>query len=156
MPIEKVEEEVQEEEVIEDDFEVLAWINEISIYGDVEIEFNKDLNTEQIDMSWFNDSLIQAYIEPANDFHLYQQFDLKQLNFTWSVTSFFSNKLFLKLNFTYPNWISSQDTQDSLIIFIKVVPELFQPQTIMRNLREELYLKLKLPIVRQMDKSNFN
>lgn len=70
LPILVVEEDDEEEEVIEEEFQIEAWIRDISMYGDVEIKFSQNLNEERIDMSWFNDSMINAYIEPANDFHL--------------------------------------------------------------------------------------
>ena len=57
-------------------------------------------------LSYFNSTTVDLYIKPAQDRHLYNNFDPDSLNFTWTPVDYGNNTLYIQLNFSDPLAIS--------------------------------------------------
>jgi len=87
----KVEIPVVEEIVVEEEIlltpNVSAKIESISTVGLMKIEFNASMQTG-FNLSLFNSSVMDLYIEPAYERHEEMGFRMETVNFTWKVVSF--------------------------------------------------------------------
>lgn len=68
---------------------VIAFIRSIDVFGEVTIEFNGNMRTTNpnVSVSEINSTIIDAYIQPENQWHLTKKnFNMSKLNFTWECT----------------------------------------------------------------------
>lgn len=56
------------------------------------------MNTN-LNISWFNSSNTQMYINPANNRQLDYEFDPATLNFTWAISAFTNETMYVNLVF---------------------------------------------------------
>jgi hypothetical protein len=81
---------------------VTAFIKSISIFGEMDLEFNASMNRD-FNVSLVNTSLVDMYIEP---YDRDEDFNMSLVNFTWKLVNTTSNHQFYKLNWTSPYDIS--------------------------------------------------
>ena len=98
-----VEEEV-EIEVYEPVFgpNVTAYIDKISIFGDMTIKFNASMFTT-FNFSMMNSSFIDLYIVP---FDPSEDFNFSTTNFTWNLTYYEVDEMIVKIDFDNSSAIS--------------------------------------------------
>ena len=144
---------LEPEEVInKDKKEVIctAKIEEIDQFGEVLILFNVNMKTEVVNITHLNDTIIDMYIEPYNNWTSWtSEFNLTTLNFTWNVTSYNGKKLFIKLNFYNPEVISPQEVFDNLVFHIKEKGTNFIAQRELVDIHDD-YTTLRHKVKRQM------
>jgi len=80
-------------------------------------------------LSWYNSSSVEIYVEPALKRHEESGFNISSLNFTWEVVKFSPEQLDLQLNFSEPIAISPLDIQDELVLRILDSSLFFSLQT---------------------------
>jgi hypothetical protein len=112
-----------------------ASIYSISAIGELIVRFSHQMNTD-LNLSLLNETMIQMYIEPAEDRHKTPGFDLTKLNFTWNATSFKGRDLVFSLNFTDPLSISPLADQDR---FVWVLNETYKDWFFSSELKKSLY-----------------
>ena len=118
----EVEEKLPVVEVQEEDDGVLvtAEIVSLSQRGRLTVEFNTEMSTEMIDLSWINSTILDMYIVPHKDWHLdYDDFNVSLLNFTWKTISFAGNRITFDLTFNSPPDISPKRIFDNLVWHVK-------------------------------------
>lgn len=65
------------------------------------------LDQKTANLSLINSTLIDMYIQPFEDWHLYEDgFNISLFNFTWKVISLEDDLMEIQLNFNHPNAIS--------------------------------------------------
>jgi hypothetical protein len=103
------------------DFVVSAMINEIDLFGHTVMSFNTMMKTEYINTSHINSTNVDIYVEPSNDWHLWDDtFDANStLNLTWVVDKYEAKQMDINVTFLNPLWISSKIDQDRLIIHVR-------------------------------------
>ena len=89
---------------------VTGKISKISNLGKMEIDFNQIMMTNTTDFNFTilnNKTLIEMYLNPANDWHLSKKdYNLSRLNFTWNCTSYEKKTMKFDLIFNNPIEIS--------------------------------------------------
>jgi hypothetical protein len=63
------------------DREISASIESISQFGMVVVSFGQ--NMRKINLQHLNQSVLDLYIQPYNNWHLYESFNISHLNFSW-------------------------------------------------------------------------
>ena len=71
----------------------------------MKVLFNESMFTT-FNLSLINMETVDIYVEPAQQRHKVESFDLSKVNLTWNVTSFDLDTLEIKLRFVSPNHIS--------------------------------------------------
>jgi len=115
---------------------VKASIYEITSLGVMTIKFNTPMKNETVNTTHINSTVVDIYIEPAEERHLAPGFDLSQLNFTWNVTEYADDELRIKLNFTKALSISPMLVQDRLIFHVKDKRDFFISSTYLDDLHD--------------------
>jgi hypothetical protein len=120
---------------------VTSFISSISVFGEMEVEFNGTMNTN-FSRSLMNISLVDMYIEPYNRNETY---NMSLLNFTWNLTQVFPSSFWFKLNFSHPYEISPFSEQDTLVMHIKNETQVFYSTEVRDNLHEStMIMRIKL------------
>ena len=97
-----------------------AYIKSISQLGEVEIKFSTNMRTENLNLTHINSTIVDAYIRPHDDWHLREEnFNLSTLNFTWNVTSYQNDTMWLQIVFNNPLQISPLGKQDFFVFHVK-------------------------------------
>ena len=92
-----------------------GYIQSVNSQGIVKIVFN-DIISQNLNISWINDTNTLMYVKPASNRHEFEDFSLSSVNFTWFVLSLIQDKIFVRLNFIQPLEISPLIQQDQLIV----------------------------------------
>jgi hypothetical protein len=100
---------------VDEDFS--AKIVNISMLGLVTIQFNTLIRTVP-DWSHINSSVVDMYVDPANNRELDDGFNASLLNFTWKVEAILKDFMFIQLNFSHPHEISPDVIQDKLVFHV--------------------------------------
>ena len=117
-----------------------AAITKVSIYGEVEVEFDQEMMEYSLDN--YNSDTLQIYVQPYRDWHEHKKsYDISQLNLTWTVKSFKSKKMEILLEFDHPEEVSPEIAPDSLIIDI-LDSNYFYSNALHKSLSED-YLRLE-------------
>ena len=95
-----------------------AKITKVSSVGLVTVEYSTDMVTD-FNLTWINETVLDLYIDPANNRSNNADFNMTTVNFTWEVVSFEKNKLVIQLEFFKPAFISPEVEQDQLVIHVK-------------------------------------
>lgn len=85
-----------------------------------------------------NETVLDVYVEPAQDRHLEDNFDLSTVNLTWSVIIYEGNLLQLQCYFNNPTEISPLSEQDVLVVHFKV-PDWFYSDVLKKSIDERFY-----------------
>lgn len=88
MKIEEVEE--FEPPVKEEEEGLTAIIDSLDYFGATRIRFSEEIQTQHLNKSYINDTMLDIYVQPSLDWHLQDEnFDVNStLNLTWSVLDF--------------------------------------------------------------------
>jgi len=71
------------------------------------------MKTDGLNLTHINDTVIDLYIVPSNDWHLEKaDFNMSTLNFTWHVVNYTGDTLDIKITFNAPIDISPRKIQD--------------------------------------------
>jgi hypothetical protein len=106
---------------------------------------------------------MDLYILPAEQRQYDDGFDLKSVNFTWSVTEYGdwenpkggkTSKMVFKIKFDFPLQISPLKTQDQLVLHIKDKVFFFISETLQQDL-DDKYCTLLTKVTRQMEDTDF-
>ena len=91
MPEYKFDFEIVPDEVTDEEIAILsAKIIEVSSVGLVTVEYSTDMVTD-FNLTWINETVLDLYIDPANNRSNNADFNLTTVNFTWVVVSFEKN-----------------------------------------------------------------
>ena len=134
---------------VNDNKNVSARVASISSLGEVVIEFNATMD-DSVNLTMLNSSVLDLYIVPALSREGEEDFNLSQVNFTWVVTKFESPELELKLNFSYPLFVSPLEVQDSLVFHVKEWGRPLFYSTSSEKYLHENYWTLKRKVRKQM------
>jgi hypothetical protein len=126
-----------------------ANIDQITALGEVTIKFSAPMRNNSVNITHLNHTVLDIYLEPEGDWHLEKGNSLAQLNFTWNVTEYTSERLFIKLNFSHPLSISPKQIQDTLVVHIKERRDFFVSSTLQVDLHTN-YTTLKSAMRKQM------
>ena len=92
-----------------------AKISQVSVFADLVITTNDSIIVpNNFNYSWINETNTILSIIPALNRDLDSGFNASKLQFTWKVVNITKNKIFIKLNFSDPSYISPLVTQDLL------------------------------------------
>jgi hypothetical protein len=97
----------------------------MSNIGELTVVFSTKMKTQYIDLSWLNNTIMDLYIEPAENRDQDDGFDVKSVNFTWNVTEYGDledssvSKMVFMILFDHPLEISPLKTQDQIVLHIK-------------------------------------
>ena len=92
-----------------------AKISQVSVFADLVITTNDSITVpNNFNYSWINETNTILSIIPALNRDQDLGFDSSKLLFTWQVVNITKNKIFIKLNFSDPSYISPLVTQDLL------------------------------------------
>ena len=92
-----------------------AKISQVSVFADLVITTNDSIIVpNNFNYSWINETNTILSIIPALNRDLDPGFNASKLQFTWKVVNITKNKIFIKLNFSDPSYISPLVTQDLL------------------------------------------
>jgi hypothetical protein len=131
----------------------MAYIETISSLGEVTIKFSTPMRNESVNVTHLNETVLDIYVEPQGNWHLEEGNSLSQLNFTWNVTKYTSERLFIKLNFSHPLSISPKQIQDTIVVHIKDRRDFFISSTLLVDLHAN-YTTLKSAMKKQMPDDN--
>ena len=85
----------------------------MNVFGDIVITTNDTIIVpKDFNYSWINETNTILSIIPALNRDLDPGFNASKLKFTWRVVNITKNKIFIKLNFSDPSYISPLVTQD--------------------------------------------
>ena len=76
-----------------------AEIESVTSFGEMDVRFSTLMNTQGIDITMLNETLIDIYVKPSGNRATLSSFNVSQVNLTWSVTSFEGDLLKIKLTF---------------------------------------------------------
>lgn len=144
------------DELPKENYIVTAKFESIDQYGHAIIKFNSSMNTEHLNLTDLDSTVIDLYIVPYNNWHLDED-NFKvypSLNFTWIIHSFKDKYLKLNLTFYEPIQISPREVQDMMIFHI-IVPEFFTTGLTFKMI-DENYRTLPIKVRKQMADSSFN
>ena len=79
------------------------------------------MNTEVIDIKDINNTLLDLYLKPFQDWHLEEtNFEVEpNLNFTWEVVDYKKDRMLFQLKFEHALWISPKTSRDDLVVHIR-------------------------------------
>ena len=102
-PLSVIDIDLEANETIEEDT-LTSKIDKVSNLAKIRIRFSEEMQTEYLNKSCINSTVLDIYVKPSNDWHLYDEnFDANTtLNFTWEVETFEKDLMDLILNFTNP------------------------------------------------------
>ena len=84
---------------------VSAFIKSLSVMGDLEIEFNSTMFTF-FNFTELDSSVVDIYVVPAEDRWDYPGFNMSSLNLTWSLESYQTSTMKIKIKFNDPYSLS--------------------------------------------------
>ena len=147
----KVAEKTEEETSYTQRGRVTARIQQMSIFGLMEVRFNATLNQE-MNMTNVNRTVVDIYLVPfgreINDTD-------HSLNFTWELVNVTEFSMWIQLNFSSPQLVSSLTYQDKIVFHLKNrTPEFFFP-TVGDYLHNSSYT-LYSPAKRQLEQTDTN
>ena len=98
-------------------------ITEVSPFGIVKIVFNSKMKTENINKTLINSTLIDVYIQPSDDWHLYDESYIvnQTLNCTWEVSEYENSTMILNLTLLNPLHVSPNIRQDKLFVHFREI-----------------------------------
>ena len=99
-----------------------------------------------MNLSDLNTTQLELYINPYNDRHLEDGFNISKLNFTWQIVYFKWEYVLIQLKFEAPNYISSEVEWDKFFWRVKKNhTNLFYSEDIDAEINED-YWNLTHPI----------
>mmetsp|Transcript_6152 Transcript_6152/g.9892 ORF Transcript_6152/g.9892 Transcript_6152/m.9892 type:complete len:366 (+) Transcript_6152:3401-4498(+) len=122
----------------------------------MEIRFNSEMETDGLNLTQLNSTLLDIYLEPAQNWHLEEgkDFSVDVLNLTWTVSSYEGTRLLLKLNFTSPAYVSKLIVQDTMVVHVREPRHFFMSREHLVDLSED-HRTLSSKIRKQMPDTSF-
>lgn len=101
-----------------------AYVEKVSVLGDVLIRFNREVEMKNFNLSDINEDTLVLYLDYTVN-RLQDDIYQTDFNFTWQATELGSDFMKIKCNFTKPFAISQNVRFDKLVVHFKRVPSFF-------------------------------